>query len=121
MEAMRDKMKNIRNTKPRAKRPATKDNPSNTVPNKKQKMAFLPKYPVPPKISLSEDDASYGRHVKRLQLEAQKPSPDKQTVRTLMNVTYPFRRNEILEKGMEISEVLKMYPPLKKIDQVLKH
>jgi len=116
---MRDKMKNIRNVKPRVKRPVTEDNSSTTVPGKKQKMVFLPKYPVPPKISLSEDDASYERHIKKLKLEAQKPSPDKQTIRTLMKVTYPFRRNEIIEKGLEIPEVLKIYSPLKKIDQVL--
>jgi len=53
----------------------------------KQKMVFLPKYPVPLKISLSEDDAFYGRHMK---IETQKPSLNKQMIRSLMNVTYPF-------------------------------
>ena len=37
--------------------------------------------------------------------------------KNLMDLTYPKRRQEISE-GMEIATILKMYPPLKKIDQV---
>lgn len=107
-------MKYIRNVKPRNKRPSDVESP----PTKQQKMQYLPRYPVQPKIPQSEDIASSQRHVKLIQLESKKPSPDKRTIKSLMDLTYPFRRNEILQKGMEIAEILKVYPPLKKIDQV---
>lgn len=113
VEAMRDKMKNIRNVKPRTKRPPNAESP----PTKQQKIQYLPRCPVQPKILPSEDLASCQRHVKMLQLESQKPSPDKHTIRNLMDLTYRLRRQEI-EKGMEITAILKVYPPLKKIDQV---
>ena len=112
VEAMRDKMKNIRNVKPRTKRPPNAESP----PTKQQKIQYL-RCPVQPKILPSEDLASCQRHVKMLQLESQKPSPDKHTIRNLMDLTYRLRRQEI-EKGMEITAILKVYPPLKKIDQV---
>ena len=58
-----------------------------------------------------------------LQSESQKTSPDKRTIANLMCWTYPFRRQEILEKGMEIANILKIYPPLKKLTRYteLKH
>lgn len=109
VEAMRDKMKNIRNVKPRNKRSPNAESP----PTKQQKTQYLPRRPVQPKIPPSEDIASCQKHVKVLQLESQKPSPDKQTIRNLMDLTYPLRRQEIYE-GMEIATILKVYPPLKK-------
>ena len=74
--------------------------------------------PVPPVLPKSEDDASYTRHLKRLQLEGKKPSPDNCVIATLMDVTYPLRGHEILEKPKWIAEILKVYPPLKNIEQV---
>ena len=35
--------------------------------------------------------------IKRFQLEAQKPFPEKDTIRCKMNLTYLFRRNEIIK------------------------
>lgn len=110
---MRDKMKNIRNVKPRSKRPQDGEKSPSTMPAKQQKIQYLPRYPIPLKIVLSEDNTSYQRHIKMLQLEAQKASPDKCTIASLMSLTYPYRRQEILEKGMEIADILKIYPPLK--------
>ena len=114
-EAMRDKMKNIRNVKPRIKRPPNAESPPQAT--KQQKIQYLPRRPIQLKIPPSEDIASCQKHVKMLQLESQKPSPDKRTIKNLMDLTYPLRRQEIC-KGMEISAILKVYPPLKKIDQV---
>ena len=111
-------MKNIRNVKPRSKRAQDEEKSLSAMPAKQQKIQYLQRYPIPPKIVLSEDNASYQRHIKMLQLESQKTSPDKRTIANLMSLTYPFRRQEILEKGMEIANILKIYPPLKKIDQV---
>ena len=115
---MRDKMKNIRNSKPRSIK--SKAHQESLIPAaKKPKISpCLPRFPVPPVLPKSEDDASYTRHLKRLQLEGKRQSPDKHVVATLMDVTYPLRRHEILEKPKRIAEVLKVYPPLKNIKQV---
>ena len=43
----------------------------------------------------------------------QKVSPDKHTINTLMDRTYPFRR-EILERPKPIQQILKDFPTLKK-------
>jgi len=117
VEAMKDKMKNIRNVKPRHKR--VHENEESSIPTKKRKHSTpFPRYPVVPTIPPSEDEASCVRHKKLLQLEYQKISPDKHTITTLMDRTYPFRRQDILECPKPIQEILKVYPPLKKIDQV---
>lgn len=120
MEAMRDKMKNIRNSKPRNMKSKSDISDMESQPaSKKPKISqCLPRFPVPPVLPASEDDASYARHIKRLQLEAKKPSPDKQVIATLMHLTYPLRRHEILEKPKPIVEILKVYAPLKKVEQV---
>ena len=87
---------------------------------KKQKHSMpFPRYPVAPTILSSEDEASCARHAKFLQLEYQKVSPDKHAINSLMDRTYPFRRQEILECPKPIQQILKVYPPLKKIDQVV--
>ena len=115
MEAMRDKMKNIRNSKTRSTK-IKHDMESLIPPAKKQKTTqCLPRFPVPPVLPASEDDASYA---KRLQLEWKKPSPDKHTISTLMDLTYPLRHKEIVEKPQQIVEILKVYAPLKKIEEV---
>ena len=112
---MRDKIKNIRNSKPRSMK--SKAHLESLIPaaKKPKTSPCLPRFPVPPVLPKSEDDASYTRHLKRLQLEGKKPSPDKHVVTTLMDVTYPLRRHEILEKPKRIP---KIYPPLKNIEQV---
>lgn len=115
---MRDKMKNIRNSKPRSMK--SKSHMESLIPTAKKPKTSpcLPRFPVPPILPKSEDEASYARHIKRLQLEGKKLSPDKHVIATLMDVTYPWRRHEILEKPKQIIEVLKFYPPLKNIEQV---
>ena len=114
VEAMKDKMKNIRNAKPRHKK--AHENEEISIPTKKQKFNMpFPRYPVTPTIPPSEDEASCVRHTKFLQLEYQKVSTDKHTINTLMDRTYPFRRQEILECPKPIQQILKVYPPLKKL------
>ena len=117
MESMKDKMKNIRNVKPRHKR-AMENDGKKASPVKKPKLQHFPKYPVAPVIPPGEDEASCARHIKLLQLEHQKPSPNKHIVATLMNRTFPFRRREIIEQPKPITQILKNYPPLKKAEQV---
>ena len=120
VEAMKDKMKNIRNVKPRHKR--APENEESSAPPKKQKYSMpFPRYPVAPTIPTSEDEAACVRHIKFLQLEYQKVSPDKYTIKSLMDRIYPFRRQEILKCPQPIQQILKDYPPLKKIDQVFNY
>ena len=117
VEAMKDKMKNIRNAKPRQKK--AHENEESSILAKKQKVNLpFPRYPVVPIIPPSEDEASCARHIKFLQLEYQKVSPDKHIINSLMDRTYPFRRQEILQCPKPIQQILKVYPPITKIDQV---
>ena len=116
MEGMKDKMKNIRNVKPWHKKPHGIEEAS--IPTKKQKRLPFPRYPLVPTIPPSEDEASCVRHMKLLQLEYQKASPDKYITSSLMDRTYPFRRKDMLQQPKPIQQILKEYPPLKKIEQV---
>jgi len=111
-------MKYIRNVKPRHKRPPTDAVP--TPPAKRRpKENYTKKYALFPVIPPGEDEAAYLRHIKKLQLEYQKASPDKHVAAVLMSRTYPFRRKKILEEENAVSEILKLYPPLKKSEEVL--
>ena len=112
-------MKNIRNVKPRHKKVLEKDDPEEKpLPVKKPKLQHFPKYPEAPAIPPGKDEASCARHIKLLQLEHQKPSPDKHVVATLMSRTFAFRRHEIIEQPKPITQILKTYPSLKKAEQV---
>lgn len=113
---MRDKMKYIRNVKPRHKRPSIDAAPA--PPSKRPKENYSKKYSLFPVIPPGEDEAASLRHIKKLQLEYQKTSPDKHVVAMLMSRTYPFRRKKILEEQNALSQILKVYPPLKKSEEV---
>ena len=115
-------MKYLRNAKPRirVKHELTTDDDS--LPAKK-KPALKPQYPSqypspeqcgPP----TEDEASHLMHVKKLLLEERRVSPDKNTVGDLMRRTFHFRRCEILKQPQLVQELLKIYPSLKRCDQV---
>ena len=125
-------MKNIRNVKPRHKKVLENDSQEEKpLPVKKQKLKHFPNFPEAPAIPPGEDEASCVRHIKLLQLEHQKPSPDKHVVlehqkpspdkhvvATLMSRTFAFRRREIIEQPKPIPQILKTYPSLKKAEQV---
>ena len=109
-------MKYIRNVKPRHKRPSIDAAPA--PPSKRPKENYTKKYSLFPVIPPGEDEAASLRHIKKLQLEYQKTSPDKHVVAMLMSRTYPFRRKKILEEQSALSQILKVYPPLKKSEEV---
>ena len=102
-------MKYIRNVKPRHKRPSVDVLPAPSA--KRPKENNIKKYSLFPVIPPGEDEAASLRHIKKLQLEYQKPSPDKHVAAVLMRRTYPFRCKTILEEQSALSE---LYPPLKK-------
>jgi len=111
-------MNYLRNAKPRTTK-VKHDNPiatdSQTPPVKKK-----PHYPSQsmPAAAVGEDKASHSRHVKMLQSEERKVSPDKNVVADLMSRTFYFRRSEILEQPQLVQELLKTYPSMKRYDQV---
>ena len=109
-------MKYIRNVKPRHKRPPVDVVPAPSA--KRPKENFTKKYSLFPMIPPGEDEAASLRHIKKLQLEYQKTSPDKHVAAVLMRRTYPFRRKKILEEQTALSQILKLYPPLKKSEEV---
>jgi len=82
------------------------------------KLQHFPKYPEASAIPPGEDQASSARHIKLLQLDHHKPSPDKHILATLMNRTFPFRSHEIIEHPKPISQILKNYPSLRNAEQV---
>ena len=113
-------MKFLRNSNPRSvKIEKTSESESEEPPAKKRKeFQQFPKSPGAPSIPCGEDKASHLRHVKLLQQEERKLVPNKGVVSDLMKRTYPFRRREFLEQPLPITELFKIYPSLKRSDQV---
>lgn len=66
-----------------------------------------------------EDKVSHDRHVKLMQLEERKVSPDVNILADLMKRTFPIRRAEIIDEPQPVNELLKVYPSLRRCDQVI--
>lgn len=117
---MTDKMKNIRNTKPRgAKRSLNADDSGMEVVKKpKPEFKQFPKFMEPPVVPVGEDEHSYKRHMQLLKYEEGKVSPDKHVINSLMIKTYALRRQKILKEHQPIKELLKDCPSLKRSNQV---
>lgn len=62
--------------------------------------------------------ASHLRHIKVLQQEEKKLSPNKRIITDLMVRTYPLRRKEIMEDPQPIQQLFITYPSLKRSEQV---
>ena len=119
-EALRDKMKYLRNSKPRSKKTARKEDQDVLTPSKKARKEFeqFPQSPAAPDFPDGEDEASMLRHIKLLQLEEKKVSPNKTVVESLMAKTFSFRRQELLNTVSPVNEILQKYPSLRSIGQV---
>ena len=127
IEALKDKMKYIRNAKPRGlggvKRQPSSDEQHDLIENP-AKRQFKPQYPTHSAVNLvplGEDKASHDRHVKFLHSEERKLTPNAGVCRELMRKTYPTRRADILNNPKCLTELLKMYPSLRRADQVSAH
>ena len=66
-----------------------------------------------------EDKNSHDRHVKLLQMEEKKLSPDLNIVADLMKRTFSIRRAGILDEPQPVYQLLKVYPSLRRYDQVI--
>ena len=67
---------------------------------------------------VGEDNASHMRHLKMLQLEERKVSPDRNVISDLMKRTFHYRRLEIIEEPKMVQQLTKVYPSLKRCNQV---
>ncbi len=112
-EALKDKMKYLRNFgKPKRPRSDTNDEPVGKKFKKEIKQFPEPSFPV------GEDEASSKRHQRMLLMEEKKLNRNKQTVSLLMSRTFTFRRNDITKNPKPVQDILRLYPSLKRFDQV---
>jgi len=70
---------------------------------------------------VGEDNASHMRHIKVLQMEERKVSPDKNVISDLMKRTFHYGRQEIIEEPKMVQQLIKVYPSLKRSNQVCTH
>ena len=118
---MSDKMKNIRNAKPRgaSKRSSSAgDGGIEIVKKPRPEFKQFPKYLEPPVVPVGEDEYSYKRHMQLLKHEEGKISPDMHAINNLMTKTYALRRQKILKEHQATKELLKECPSLKRCNQV---
>lgn len=116
-EALRDKLKYLRNF---GKKKVKKESDGDSPLPKKPKIDYK-QFPVinhEPSIPAGEDSVSNGRNQKMLIMEEKKVNPNKKIISTLMERTYAFRRKDIMKTSRPLNEVLKLYPSLKRLDQV---
>ena len=114
-------MKYLRNSKPRSSVKVENESDVTEDPPAKKQRTYNPQYPKSPAVPVipaGEDMASHRRHLKVLQLEEKKVTPNKHVVADLMARTYPFRRQEIMEHPQLLEQLLKTYPSLQRSEQV---
>lgn len=106
---LRERFKRFRRTKKRA----TSTTPTQSVTAKKKKKLGSATT-IPP----GEDESSYWRHVKALKAEYAKTRPNKVVVQQLMKLSFPIRRNRILETPMDVSTIMDECPFLSDYSEV---
>ena len=77
---------------------------------KKPQMPATSPAPIP---GIGEDEASHMRHVTLLKAECKKNNLNKHACRELMQRTFAFRRQELLEKPISVNQLMSIYPALK--------
>jgi hypothetical protein len=65
---------------------------------------FLPDLPV------TEDETSIKLHIAWLQREFKNSNPDMEGVIRKMDLTFPFRRRQVVEEKICVEDFLKLYP-----------
>ena len=79
----------------------------------KRKLKAFDLPPIPP----GEDETSFERHNRVLKTEYNKANPNVSTVKELMKVTFPMRRQDILSHG-HTYDPLQKYPYLQQPSHV---
>ena len=110
-------MKFLRSPSHKSKRESSTDDGEPVAKRQRKQFVQFPAFKEP-SIPAGEDEHSYKRNQKMLLSQERKLNPDKHTVSVLMQRTFAFRRRDLLKNSYPITEVLKMYPSLMRIDQV---
>lgn len=114
-------MKYLRSQGKPKKKVLRDDESSGALPaSKKMKPEFkqFPQIFSEPEIPPGEDEVSNARNQKMLMLEEKKLNPNKKTISVLMSRTFAFRRHDIMTTAKPFGELLKLYPSLKRVEQV---
>lgn len=60
-----------------------------------------------------EDEVSYKRNTERIQKLLKSKNPDRRQIKTLMELTYPLRRQWIQTEAKSVKEIMEKFPCLK--------
>lgn len=115
-QSLMNRFKELRRT-PKERAPSSGESSKKIVPQKR-KSPGLDSILKPPEIPPGEDETSFKRHNKVLQMEYKKSKPNMAVVTSLMERTYAFRRADILANPSVITEILSKYPFLQNVEQV---
>ena len=93
--------------------------PTPAIPKPKPK----PKSPAKqlmtrPEIAAGEDKASYSRFCSKISEEFMRKKPRPEVYQSLISLTYPHRRREMLDTLRRVTDVLQQHPFLRQEDQV---
>ena len=89
-----------------------------TLTSKKRKAPGITNSVKSPVPAPGEDAVSYERQIKVLQVEYKKANRNRAVVGNLMKRSFALRRQEILEKTVNIEHILVRFPFLQEADQV---
>ena len=117
-EALKERMKCLRGTSGRKRDLQGAEASADGTPKKKKSQHQYPDSPVPPPVPHGEDRASHDRHVRMLAAEYRKLHPNPKITKDIMRRTFPFRRADIKDKAIPLTDLLKRYPPLREYAEV---
>ena len=101
----------------REKKPKSVSKPAQKISKPAQKSPAK-ELMLRPEIPQGEDLASYLRFCSKITEEFKRRKPRPEVYESLVDLTYPHRRQEILDTGILVSDVLVKHPFLKVEDQV---
>ena len=70
------------------------------------------------KVQDGEDTFSFGQHQKSLKAEYQKKTPNIGLIKSLMDLSFPMRRNDIKKGYIGVADLFETYPFLQDYDHV---
>ena len=104
----------------RSKAHATRKQRNNQKPPRKKKLSiFVPKFPMLHQYdNFNNESSAHERNVRALQEEEEKLHPNEDIVTNLMKNTFFIRRQNILKASISVTNLLRIYPSLRKYNQV---
>ena len=107
-------MRRIRKPVPQNKPTSTPERPQHKQPPKRKCLTVLPDLPP------GEDEVSFERHNRVLQVEWKKSSRNALVVEELMTRTFALRRKRIIENPSDVQTLLSTFPFLQQLEPVCK-